>query len=586
MILSLARPFAAGAAVLLSTSQSLHAQQTVSRAVYRNVATSGEPVPGGLPGETYFNLEPYPVLSADGDALFVADTTADREVLVIDDGSPRILLATSETQPAEGLWLYQIPRGEGVIADDGSVTQPVVLRDGSALISALVRIDSAGGAAVLLREGDQVPGRPMGDVLAGGFADFAVSATGDVVTAASIVDANGEFVSQGVFVLRDGILTAPRLRGDPAPDGTPGHEVYDVSGCSMSPAGTARWLTQSRVPDIFDYITFVESIAPGDAHPTIELATNVPVPGLGPAAAFTGSDSPPVASETSAAVSVGIVDPDIGPGVLYGAVRQTAQALSLVAGPWRGAPDEVGGGELYRTDAVSMGTDGTIALAGDFEHPIYGREPLLMSASSTNELSVIAAAWQTAPTLVPGQIFESFQPVSRRSPPVFINSQGQSMFYAFLNPSRAEGLWLHDPSAPGRTLFPLVLEDSVVDVQTSAGIEQRSIDFLFDVFVSIREARACADNGRPSPFANEGTAIFLAFGDIDGVQHEFIMTSRIENVTCPADTNGDGLLNPADFSAWAIAFNNRTPACDQNNDGLCNPADFSAWVINFNDGCD
>ncbi|MEO1534135.1 MAG: GC-type dockerin domain-anchored protein [Planctomycetota bacterium] len=57
-------------------------------------------------------------------------------------------------------------------------------------------------------------------------------------------------------------------------------------------------------------------------------------------------------------------------------------------------------------------------------------------------------------------------------------------------------------------------------------------------------------------------------------------------IVCNADTNGDGAINPADFSAWVIAFNNQSPACDQNGDGLCNPADFTAWVINFNAGCD
>ncbi|MEO1535222.1 MAG: GC-type dockerin domain-anchored protein [Planctomycetota bacterium] len=56
-------------------------------------------------------------------------------------------------------------------------------------------------------------------------------------------------------------------------------------------------------------------------------------------------------------------------------------------------------------------------------------------------------------------------------------------------------------------------------------------------------------------------------------------------IDCPADTNGDGLVNPADFNAWVIAFNTQSPACDQNADGLCNPADFNAWVLNFNNGC-
>ena len=54
---------------------------------------------------------------------------------------------------------------------------------------------------------------------------------------------------------------------------------------------------------------------------------------------------------------------------------------------------------------------------------------------------------------------------------------------------------------------------------------------------------------------------------------------------CIADTNADGVLSPADFSAWVAAFNATAPECDQNGDGLCTPADFSAWVANYNAGC-
>ncbi|MEO0631969.1 MAG: FG-GAP repeat protein, partial [Planctomycetota bacterium] len=59
----------------------------------------------------------------------------------------------------------------------------------------------------------------------------------------------------------------------------------------------------------------------------------------------------------------------------------------------------------------------------------------------------------------------------------------------------------------------------------------------------------------------------------------------VPSAPCPADTNNDGLLTPADFNAWVIAFNTNAPQCDQNGDGLCNPADFNAWVLNFNAGC-
>lgn len=56
---------------------------------------------------------------------------------------------------------------------------------------------------------------------------------------------------------------------------------------------------------------------------------------------------------------------------------------------------------------------------------------------------------------------------------------------------------------------------------------------------------------------------------------------------CRADTNGDGLVSPADFSAWIQAFNfNIVFIADQNGDGFLSPADFSAWIANFNTGCD
>lgn len=54
---------------------------------------------------------------------------------------------------------------------------------------------------------------------------------------------------------------------------------------------------------------------------------------------------------------------------------------------------------------------------------------------------------------------------------------------------------------------------------------------------------------------------------------------------CPADTNLDGDLTPADFTAWLDAFNNNAPTCEQNGDGMCSPADFTAWINNFNSGC-
>ncbi|MEO1583446.1 MAG: GC-type dockerin domain-anchored protein [Planctomycetota bacterium] len=63
-------------------------------------------------------------------------------------------------------------------------------------------------------------------------------------------------------------------------------------------------------------------------------------------------------------------------------------------------------------------------------------------------------------------------------------------------------------------------------------------------------------------------------------------TPALLRTPCRPDVNNDGLLTPADFTAWITAFNAKSPACDQNGDGQCTPADFTAWVTGFNTGCD
>ncbi len=51
-----------------------------------------------------------------------------------------------------------------------------------------------------------------------------------------------------------------------------------------------------------------------------------------------------------------------------------------------------------------------------------------------------------------------------------------------------------------------------------------------------------------------------------------------------ADQNGDGLVTPADFSAWIANFNAGSTDADVNRDGSVTPADFSAWIAAFNAG--
>ncbi|MEX0876841.1 MAG: S8 family serine peptidase [Phycisphaerales bacterium] len=54
---------------------------------------------------------------------------------------------------------------------------------------------------------------------------------------------------------------------------------------------------------------------------------------------------------------------------------------------------------------------------------------------------------------------------------------------------------------------------------------------------------------------------------------------------CPADINGDGMVNFFDVSAFLTAYNNQQPDGDFNNDGLFNFFDVSGYLAAFSAGC-
>lgn len=54
---------------------------------------------------------------------------------------------------------------------------------------------------------------------------------------------------------------------------------------------------------------------------------------------------------------------------------------------------------------------------------------------------------------------------------------------------------------------------------------------------------------------------------------------------CPADFNGDGVVNTLDFLAFLNAFSAGDPSADFNGDGTVNTLDFLAFLNAFNSGC-
>ena len=64
-----------------------------------------------------------------------------------------------------------------------------------------------------------------------------------------------------------------------------------------------------------------------------------------------------------------------------------------------------------------------------------------------------------------------------------------------------------------------------------------------------------------------------------------ITTEFVEDTGCPADLNGDGMLNFFDVSEFLTAYNAMDPAADFNDDGVFNFFDVSAFLTDFNAGC-
>ncbi len=75
----------------------------------------------------------------------------------------------------------------------------------------------------------------------------------------------------------------------------------------------------------------------------------------------------------------------------------------------------------------------------------------------------------------------------------------------------------------------------------------------------------------------------IALTDIDG--RPYNQRYGAAQSRCRGDTNHDGVVSPADFTAWIAAYNAGHPDADINADSLLTPADFTAWIAAYNAGC-
>ncbi len=162
------------------------------------------------------------------------------------------------------------------------------------------------------------------------------------------------------------------------------------------------------------------------------------------------------------------------------------------------------------------------------------------------------------------------------TPRVLHNNSGQIVCWVTLNntgstPTPPDAILVTDTSGKPHII---VKETEIIDVNPDPNItDERTVKFpRIDMTDS---SFALNDDGR--------LCFHVEFED------ETLALGTARTITpsgCLPDTNNDGLLTPADFTAWIDAFNNDRVECDQNSDNTCSPTDFSAWIANYNAGCD
>ncbi|MEO1583909.1 MAG: 5'-nucleotidase C-terminal domain-containing protein [Planctomycetota bacterium] len=168
---------------------------------------------------------------------------------------------------------------------------------------------------------------------------------------------------------------------------------------------------------------------------------------------------------------------------------------------------------------------------------------------------------------------------------VEFNLAGETPDYEFVNGSLVV-------NNPGSRVKSIVLDDGTVMVEDGA-IAPTARD------VSITIVDFLARGGDQYPlndlsFTNLGVTYqqtlaeyAASIGTISAAQYPEGGEGRIVNLwqLCPADSNTDGVLTPADLQAWIDLFNTGNVGADVNKSGENTPSDFSAWIQAYNAGC-
>ncbi|MGP1273339.1 MAG: GC-type dockerin domain-anchored protein [Phycisphaerales bacterium] len=187
---------------------------------------------------------------------------------------------------------------------------------------------------------------------------------------------------------------------------------------------------------------------------------------------------------------------------------------------------------------------------------------LTLSAVSSVATNLIIDATTELPVNVTNSVIPGFAEPSRRIinlDPLFIRP-----------PSDGGDGWGDDPTTPD---IDESLNDDFGDLRLRPG--SPAID---RADASSIEPGALDLDGNPRAADDAGIPNAAGF-TLDLGAYEFQGTS------CLADVNGDGVLDPADFTAWRAEYDAGGALADQNRSGAIDPGDFAAWVAKYRAGC-
>ncbi len=149
------------------------------------------------------------------------------------------------------------------------------------------------------------------------------------------------------------------------------------------------------------------------------------------------------------------------------------------------------------------------------------------------------------------------------------------------------------PSTPGNAFgWSIDIDGNKVVVGASSdpiNAPQSGSAFLFNAFTGTELAYLVPSDG----------GIFEQFGASSGIHNDLVVvgarndndnggssgSAYVFDIFCPADLNGDGVLDFFDIAAFLTAFTNQNPIGDFNNDGFFDFFDIAAFLAAFSAGC-